>query len=99
MGSFIRRYAFGVVLLSYAVLLWALHAARQFPRAGLYDLSRLVGSSHILLEGTILDFPIIRWDQTRFLMEAKAHPLSAFRGRVLITLSFADTSLAPGDRV
>ncbi len=74
-----------------------LHQAGLFPRPGLYDLSRLIGSSQVVLEGRVLDAPIIRWNQTRFLLEGRATPLSAFQGRTLVTLTFPDERLAPGD--
>src|SRR5882672_8391306 len=75
------------------------HALGLFPRPGLYDVSRLIGSSQTTLEGRVLDSPIIRWNQTRFLLQGKASPQDAFQGRTLVTLAFPDEELAPGDLI
>ncbi len=74
-----------------------LHVLGLFPRPGFYDVSRLVGGSQVALEGRVLDSPVIRWEQTRFLMQATASPLGAFHGRVLVTVAFPEEDLAPGD--
>lgn len=92
-----KRYALACCVLAYMGGIVVLHLAGLFPRPALYDLSRLIGSSQVVLEGRVLDSPILRWNQTRFLFEAKALPLEAFHGRTLVTLTFPDEELAPGD--
>jgi competence protein ComEC len=93
----LKRYALACCVLAYMAGIVVLHLAGLFPRPGLYDLSRLLGSSQIVIEGRVLDAPIIRWNQTRFLLEGKATTLSAFHGKTLVTLTFPDEDLAPGD--
>ncbi len=95
----LSRYALVCSLLLYMGGIFLLCALGLFPRAGLYDLSRLRGASVVLIEGKVLDSPLLRWGQTRFLMEAHARPLEAFGGRVVVTLPWLDATLAPGDRV
>ena len=46
-----------------------------------------------------MDSPVIRWNQTRFLVKGRAFPLEAFEGQAVVTLAFPDEDLAPGDRV
>lgn len=92
-----KRYALAWCVMTYMAGIVVLHLCGFFPRAGLYDLSRLAGTSQVTLEGRILDLPVIRWKQTRFLFEGTALPLSAFKGRTVVTLAFPDETLAPGD--
>ena len=68
-----------------------------FPRSGIYDVSRLIGASQVTIEGKVLDAPVIRWNQTRFLLQGRVVSPSAFEGRVLVTLAFPDEDLSPGD--
>src|ERR1035438_9821425 len=93
----VRRYAFAVCIIVYMAGIIILHLMGIFPRAGIYDLSCLVGTSQVTVEGRIMDSPVIRWNQTRFLFEGTARPLGAFGGRAVVTLTFPDASLAPGD--
>lgn len=97
--SVLKRYALAVGVLSAAVVLFVGHGMGLFPRPGLYDVSRLIGASLVQLEGTVLDFPSLRWGQTRFLLEGSAQPLRAFQGRTIVTLAFRCEDLAPGDRI
>ena len=76
-----------------------LHFLGLFPRAGIYDLSRLVGTSQATLEGYVVDSPVIRWNQTRFIFKGCALPLRAFKGQSVVTLAFPRYDLAPGDRI
>ena len=99
MLNVLSRYAFAVCILVFMAAIIVLHLFGLFPRAGLYDLSRLIGASQVTLEGRVLDSPVIRWNQTRFLLEGHALPLGAFNGRVLVTLTFPEESLAPGDHI
>lgn len=99
MTSLFQRYGLALCVLSGILVLSALYALGLYPRPSLHDVSRLVGASLVTLEGTIQDFPSIRWQQTRFLLEGHAVPQSAFSGRVVVTLKFPATSLRPGDRV
>src|ERR1019366_3297551 len=46
---------------------------------------------------SVMDSPVIRWKQTRFLFEGRGRPLRAFEGRAVVTLAFPDETLAPGD--
>jgi len=95
----LKRYALACCVLGYMATIFILHALGLFPRPGVYDLSRLIGSSQTMIEGTVLDAPIIRWNQTRFVLEGHVIPFGAFKGRVLVTLTFPDEELAPGDRI
>src|SRR5438093_1381673 len=94
-----RRYALPWCVVGYMVGIGVLHLAGLFPRPGIYDLSRLIGTSQVSLEGRVLDSPIIRWNQTRFLLIGCALPFGAFEGITLVTLSFEDPRLAPGDKI
>lgn len=93
----LQRHALAVCVLVYMGILIALHVLGLFPRPDLYDLSRLIGAPQVILEGEVVDFPVIRWNQTRFLMEGRARPLEAFRGRAVVTLAFPWPELTPGD--
>src|SRR5256885_13105561 len=95
----LKRYALACCVLVYMGGIIVLHVIGLFPRPGLYDLSRLIGGSQVALEGRALDSPIIRWNQTRFLVQGTASPLGAFHGRVLVTLAFPAEELSPGDVV
>ena len=95
----LKRYALVCCVLVYMAGIVVLHLLGLFPRPGLYDLSRLIGSSQTTMEGHVLDSPTLRWNQTRFLAEAKASPQDAFGGKVLVTLAFPMENLAPGDRI
>src|ERR1039458_9245117 len=95
----LKRYAFAVCILAYMTGIVILHLLGLFPRAGIYDLSRLVGTSQVTLEGSVMDSPVIRWKQTRFLFEGRGRPLRAFEGRSVVTLAFPDETLAPGDTI
>src|SRR5947209_7745936 len=95
----LSRYALAVCVLAYMAGIFLLHAIGLFPRPGLYDLSRLIGSSQVILAGRVLNSPLIRWNQTRFLIQAEAFPQDALKGRALVTLAFADETLAPGDLI
>lgn len=99
MSSLFRRYALVACVAAYAAVLVFLHGAGRFPRPGLYDFSRLIGAPSLTLEGRVADFPVTRWNQTRFLFEAEAVPLNAFRGRAAVTLAFPRPDLGPGDRL
>jgi competence protein ComEC len=94
----LRRYALMSTVLAWAGLLIVLHAFGLYPRPGLYDVSRLSGAPLLTLSGVVVDFPMVRWGQTRFLMDARAEPLTAFRGRLLVTLPFI-SEVGPGDRL
>ncbi len=94
-----KRYALAWCVVGYMTGIVILHLAGLFPRPGLYDLSRLVGTSQVTLEGEVLDSPIIRWNQTRFLIQGRASPLGAFEGKALVTLAFPEEELAPGDKI
>ena len=96
---FFRRYALAVCVILYMTTILILHLLGLFPRPGIYDLARLEGSSQVIIEGKVLDSPVIRWSQTRFLMAGCASPLGAFRGKTLVTLAFPDEDLGPGDRI
>jgi len=95
----LKRYAFAWCIIAYMATIVILHLCGFFPRAGIYDLSRLAGTSQVALEGWVMDSPVIRWNQTRFLFKGRALPLKAFEGWAVVTLAFADDSLAPGDRI
>src|SRR5438046_101021 len=95
----IRRYALLWVIGIYMAAIVVLHLLGLFPRPGIYDLSRLIGASQTTIEGRVLDAPVIRWDQTRFLIQGCARPLEAFCGQALVTLTFPLEDLAPGDVV
>src|ERR1035438_6832957 len=95
----LKRYAFAACILAYMAGIVILHLLGLFPRAGIYDLSRLVGTSQVTVEGRVLDSPVIRWNQTRFLFSGKADPMQAFQGKAVVTLNFIDEKLAPGDRI
>ncbi len=94
-----KRYALACCVLGYMATILIFHFLGLFPRPGLYDLSHLVGTSQMTLEGKILDSPVIRWNQTRFLMVGRAFPFEAFQGKALVTLTFPDQELAPGDTI
>lgn len=93
-----QRYALLMLLALLAIGLATLHAFGLYPRAGLYDLSKLRRSSIVTLEGRVLDLPSTRWRQTRFLFEGEAQPLSAFEGKVIVSTRF-EADIAPGDRL
>jgi ComEC/Rec2-related protein len=93
----LRRYAFVAAVFAYMLLLSALHARGLFPRPGAYDLSQLVGSSLLTVEGIVSSGPAFRWNQTRFVLEGAARPLSAFHGRIVVTLPGTWEDLSPGD--
>jgi ComEC/Rec2-related protein len=97
MVNYLIRYALAVCVLSYMAGIVIFHLLGLFPRSGIYDVSRLIGSSQVTVEGRVLDTPIIRWNQTRFLIQGRAFPLRAFEGKTLVTLAFPDEDLAPGD--
>src|SRR5688500_4182056 len=99
MSQSLSRYALVVCLLAYIAGILMLHALGVFPKAGLHDLSRLQGTPVLTIEGEVLDAPVIRWGQTRFLMRCRARPLSGFTGKVMVTLPFRAYALAPGDHV
>src|SRR3982751_1848277 len=96
---FIRRYALGCSFGGYVLFLTALYASGLYPRPGAHNLSRLIGMPVVTLEGDVINFPSIRWNQTRFLFEGKTVPDKAFSGRAVVTLNFTEADLAPGDRV
>jgi hypothetical protein len=79
MGLFIRRYGLVFALGLYAAILTLLHGLRLFPRPGLYDVSRLIGGPYTELEGKVVDIPVVRWGQTRFLFEARLADFTAAR--------------------
>jgi competence protein ComEC len=97
--ALIRRYALIASLAVYVAILISLHWAGCFPAPGAQDVSRLIGVPSVELEGRIIDFPTIRWNQTRFLFEGKAFPGNRYHGRVAVTLSFPRPDLGPGDRL
>lgn len=99
MRSILYRYALVWVLLLFMLGIVILHFLGLFPRAGLYDLSRLLGASVVTVEGAVKDTPVLRWGQTRFLLEGCARPLGAFCGKVVVTLPLIERGLAPGDRI
>jgi len=99
MWNYLSRNALAVCVVAYMAAILLLHALGLFPRAGLYDVARLVGSSQVTFEGRVMDSPIIRWNQTRFLMQGNAQPLQAFCGRTVVTLAFPAEDLAPGDDI
>src|SRR5438876_327430 len=94
-----KRYALACCVLAYMGGIVVLHLTGLFPRPDLYDLTRLVGSSLTTLEGRVLEGPVIRWHQTRFLIQGKASPLNSFHGKALVTLAYPHDDLAPGDHV
>src|SRR3954464_13779034 len=93
----IRRHALTVFAAAYTPTLVLLHAAGRFPAPGLYDVSRLCGAPVTTVQGRVADFPTTRWGQTRFLMDVQAEPLSAFHGRIAVTLHFPLDDLAPDE--
>jgi len=97
--SLFGRYALAWCVMGYMAMIVLLHGLGLFPRAGIYDLSRLIGNSVVTLEGRVVDSPVIRWNQTRFLFSGQADPMAAFHGKVVVTLNFVDEDLAPGDRI
>lgn len=99
MRIFLSRYGYLTILSLYMGALLTLHALGRFPRPGLYDLSHLVGSTVMTVEGEVEEAPVIRWGQTRFRIHATAWPMQAFRGHLVVTLPYPDPSLGPGDRI
>ena len=97
--SVLQRYALAWCILAYMTGIVILHFFGLFPRAGIYDLSRLVGTSQVTIEGQVMGSPVIRWNQTRFLFKGCALPLKAFEGLAVVTLAFPNEDLAPGDRI
>jgi ComEC/Rec2-related protein len=95
----LKRYALAWCVIIYMMVIVLLHLFGLFPRAGIYDLSRLVGSSLVTLEGRVMEAPVIRWNQTRFLFNGHSCPLTAFQGKSVVTLNFIDEDLAPGDLI
>jgi competence protein ComEC len=76
-----------------------LHALGRFPVPGAFDVAQLAGAPRVSFEGRVMDFPQIRWQQTRFLMEGFVPFQEAFRGRVLVQLDFPLDDLAPDEIV
>jgi competence protein ComEC len=97
MASLFHRYGLLILCLTYSATLVVLHTRHRLPAAGIYDLSRLIPTAVLTVEGKIADFPQARWGQTRFLFDGRAVPQSAFRGKILVQLHFVDDDLAPGD--
>ncbi len=95
--SCLKRYGLVVCAAVYTAALLLLHALGRFPAPGAYDISKLAGSPALVVEGTVVNFPQTRWNQTRFLIEGRAQPLSAFHGRVVVNLNFPMEDLAPGE--
>jgi len=94
----LKRYAFAACVIAYMAAILLLHALGLFPRAGIYDLSRLVGSAVVTLEGRVVDAPTLRWNQTRFLFEGRPAPWGFCR-EVRHHAEFPEPDLAPGDRI
>jgi competence protein ComEC len=94
-----KRYAFACGVLLYMASIIGLHLIGRFPRPGLYDLSRLAGGSVATIKGRVIDSPVIRWGQTRFVLTGKAQPMGGFQGKMCVTLAFPDETLAPGDEL
>jgi len=97
--SFLRRYAFVVLVCVYAAILVVLHGRHLFPRPGAHDLSRLIGRPVVAFEGRVINFPLTRWGQTRFLFEGQAIPQTALHGRAVVTLPVPLVNLSPADRI
>jgi competence protein ComEC len=97
--SILRRNPVPVGVCLYALTLFILHLHGLFPRAGLHDLSRLIGGSVVTIEGRVISFPSSRWGRQQFIVDAHAVPLNAFNGRVLVNLPAYAPVLAPGDVV
>jgi len=93
------RYALPIGVFLYIGVLTGLHLAGVFPRAGRQDLFRLAGCPVSVLSGTVQDFPVIRWDQTRFVLEGESQTPEGFHGKTAVTLAFPLEELAPGDRL
>lgn len=87
------------LLLILTGLLYGLRSWVNFPRPGLYDLSRLQGTPSVTLVGRVIDLPMTKWGHTRFVFEGQAEPLTGFKGRVLVTASFDAGQVAPGDQL
>ncbi len=99
MWNFMVRYAFGFLVCLYALAIITLHALHRFPCPGAHDLSQLLGEPVTTLEGRIVDFPSMRWGQTRFVLEGYDVAKPQFHGRVLVTLGYPGWELGPGDRL
>src|SRR5271165_5770804 len=84
----LHRYALAACLFVYVTAIVVAHFLGGYPRAGRHDISRLRGESVTTLEGTVVDFPSVRWEQTRFLLSGHDVLNPAYRGRVLVTLRF-----------
>src|SRR5690242_15899899 len=95
----LKRYALVCIIAAYMAAIFLLSFTGRFPRPGLYDVSRLIGVSQVVMEGRIADAPVIRWDQTQFVLQGRTSPQAAFEGKVAVTLAFPDEELAPGDTV
>src|SRR5262245_2462420 len=95
--SFLKRYGVVGFAAVYTAVLIGLHALGKFPAPGPYDVSRLAGTPALVFEGEVISFPQTRWNQTRFLIEGQADPLTAFRGRLVVNLNFPMENLAPGE--
>jgi competence protein ComEC len=97
--SMVSRYAFAACVLAYMAAILALHAAGLFPRPGLYDVSHLIGLPQVTFDGEVVDFPVLRWNQTRFVFDGAACPMNGFHGKCVVTLTFLEPELASGDRI
>src|SRR5437016_1309286 len=95
--SLFKRYGLVICAAMYTAALLALHALGRFPAPGAHDLSRLIGTPSVTLEGRVRSFPQTRWNQTRFLFEGRSQTPTGYRGRALATLSFPVEDLAPGE--
>jgi competence protein ComEC len=98
-SSLLRRYALVVCTAGYTAVLVLLHVGGRFPIPGAYDIARLAGAPRVSFEGRVIDFPQIRWGQTRFLMEGAVPYQEAFKGRVLVQLDFPVEDLAPDEHL
>jgi competence protein ComEC len=96
---FFRRYGLVLVVAVYSTVLIGLHVTGRFPSPGVYDVSRLIGTPALTLEGRVLTFPQTRWDQTRFFLEGRAQPLQAYHGRLAVECRFPMDDLVAGERI
>lgn len=97
MVHFLKRYGLAVCVGAYTGGLILLHLLGRFPAPGGNDISRLAGSPLVAFQGRVVNFPMTRWGQTRFLMEGHDVPQGTYHGRVVVDLKFPLEDLAPGD--
>lgn len=92
------RHLLAILLFLYMGVLVSLRAVGRFPAPGPADLAGRIGDPLVRVEGTVSDFPIIRWNQTRFVLQGCAVD-SPHCGLAQVTLQFAWPELGYGDHV